>query len=538
MAAKAGGRATAVSPQALAAFRSLYGLDRPPPERFGLWVLHAARFDFGRSFSRRTSDHGEDRGRAPRDARAEPLGSPRRARPRGSARNRRRAPAGGAPRPGFGHARRRPLRDAVLRPRARPAPRLLGRAPLDPALLGPGAASGARPPRRDARAPDGGVPGAFARACLVSALANPAAAAGRARGEGSGAAVKRALRRSAAPFAAIGAALVPSSWRAPSSWNASSRSRARAAPRGRRLRPGRPDGPRPDVRLGRSRRGRLVPRGDRLGLPRPEAARRGPAAGRRGRSRVSRRRARIWRAAALFALFPPLALLAPLLARAKGPGSRRGPGSAPDASRSVRSRFRGPRPPPPAAGPRPPPRHGRPRARRPRAPAARRARCPSRPASSPRRLRSSSAPAWAPSAGWAGGRADRAVPLPRGRRPGVPALVLVVGRRGLPAAVFRDRGDPDRPHGLARDRRASSARRRCGCAASLRRRGAGGRRVADRASSSSTSSRGAVAPALAPAALRPRSGGSPGGVALVPRSRHAAARRLVGTRPRRRPREL
>ena len=49
----------------------------------------------------------------------------------------------------------------------------------------------------------------FVRACVVSALADPAATAGRARGEGGAAAVRRALRRSAAPFAALGAALVP-----------------------------------------------------------------------------------------------------------------------------------------------------------------------------------------------------------------------------------------------------------------------------------------------------------------------------------------
>ena len=51
MAARSGTRAVALSPEALAAFRNLYGLDRPAPERFGLWVLRAASLDFGLSLS-------------------------------------------------------------------------------------------------------------------------------------------------------------------------------------------------------------------------------------------------------------------------------------------------------------------------------------------------------------------------------------------------------------------------------------------------------------------------------------------------------
>src|SRR5664279_4683990 len=50
LAARAGGnRAVAISPEALAAFRHLYGLDRPLTERFLTWVWRAARLDFGRS---------------------------------------------------------------------------------------------------------------------------------------------------------------------------------------------------------------------------------------------------------------------------------------------------------------------------------------------------------------------------------------------------------------------------------------------------------------------------------------------------------
>jgi peptide/nickel transport system permease protein len=50
----------------------------------------------------------------------------------------------------------------------------------------------------------------FTRVCVAAALADPAALAGRARGEGPFEQTLRALRRSSAAFAAMGAALVPS----------------------------------------------------------------------------------------------------------------------------------------------------------------------------------------------------------------------------------------------------------------------------------------------------------------------------------------
>src|SRR5207244_3582637 len=50
----------------------------------------------------------------------------------------------------------------------------------------------------------------FVRTCLLDALGSPAALAGRARGESGREVVLRALRRSAVPFAAMGAALLPS----------------------------------------------------------------------------------------------------------------------------------------------------------------------------------------------------------------------------------------------------------------------------------------------------------------------------------------
>lgn len=210
MAAKAGSRATVASPEALAAFRTLYGLDRPPLERFGLWALHAARLQFGVSLS-------DGRPVAARVAGALPatltlnaaslllalvLGVP--------------AGIGAARRPG-GRLDRLSgmLGDALF---ATPS-FVLGLV----LLLVFSGWLGVTPLFSDGRGfrdyalpvvtlalPTAAFLARFVRACVVSALAEPAAAAGRARGEGSGAAVRRALRRSAAPFAALGAALVPS----------------------------------------------------------------------------------------------------------------------------------------------------------------------------------------------------------------------------------------------------------------------------------------------------------------------------------------
>src|SRR6266480_2792341 len=50
LAARAGTRAYAVSPEAVAAFRVTYGLDAPLPVRLGKWLANAATFRFGRSF--------------------------------------------------------------------------------------------------------------------------------------------------------------------------------------------------------------------------------------------------------------------------------------------------------------------------------------------------------------------------------------------------------------------------------------------------------------------------------------------------------
>ncbi len=210
MAARAAGRATAVSPQALAAFRSLYGLDRPAIERFGLWIVRAARLDFGLSLS-------DGRPVMARVADALPatltlnaaalllalaLGVP--------------AGIGAARRPGGGLDRiSGALGDALFATPSFVLGLVLllvfsGWLRLTPLFSDAGGARGYLLPVVTLALPTAAFLARFVRACVASALADPATAAGRARGEGSGDAVRRALRRSAAPFAAMGAALVPS----------------------------------------------------------------------------------------------------------------------------------------------------------------------------------------------------------------------------------------------------------------------------------------------------------------------------------------
>ena len=212
LAARAGGnRAVAVSPEALAAFRHLYGLDRPVVERFVTWVWRAARLDFGRSLV-------DGQPVTLRVARALPatfalnmaalllaclIGVPL-----GIAAARR--PGGRLDRisglvcdaffatPTFvlglvlllvfsGWLRITPLfADAESGVRAF----LLPVATLSLASLA--------------------LVARFVRVCVAAALADPAALAGRARGEGPSEEIRRALGRSSAAFAAMGAVLVPS----------------------------------------------------------------------------------------------------------------------------------------------------------------------------------------------------------------------------------------------------------------------------------------------------------------------------------------
>ena len=212
LAARAGGnRAVAVSPDALAAFRHLYGLDRPVVERFVTWVWRAARLDFGRSLV-------DGQLVTLRVARALPatfalnvaalllaclIGVPL-----GIATARR--PAGRLDRiSGF-------LCDALFS-----TPTfvlglvflLVFSGWLRVTPLFADTETGLRGfllPVATLALASLALITRFVRVCVAAALADPAALAGRARGERPSEEVRRALRRSSAALAAMGAVLVPS----------------------------------------------------------------------------------------------------------------------------------------------------------------------------------------------------------------------------------------------------------------------------------------------------------------------------------------
>jgi peptide/nickel transport system permease protein len=211
LAARSGNtRAAAVSPEALAAFRRLYGLDRPAPERFVLWVVHAVRLDFGFSLSDGRPVGARIAGALPATL-ALNLGALLVALGLG-------VPAGiaAARRPG-GRADRitGAVGDALYATPSFVLGLLLllvfsGWLRWTPLFSDAG--TGARGyvlPVATLALPTAALMARVVRACVAAALADPATAAGRARGESSAAAVRRALRRSAAPFAALAAALVP-----------------------------------------------------------------------------------------------------------------------------------------------------------------------------------------------------------------------------------------------------------------------------------------------------------------------------------------
>lgn len=212
LAARAGGnRAVAVSPEALAAFRHLYGLDRPVLERFLTWTWRAARLDFGRSLV-------DGQPVTLRIASALPatfalntaalllaclIGVPL-----GVAAARR--PGGRLDKvSGF-------LCDALF---SMPT-FVLGlvfllvfSGWLRVTPLFADAETGLRGfllPVATLALASLALVARFVRVCVEAALADPAALAGRARGEGPSEEIRRALRRSSAAFAAMGAALVPS----------------------------------------------------------------------------------------------------------------------------------------------------------------------------------------------------------------------------------------------------------------------------------------------------------------------------------------
>jgi len=209
MAARAGSRATSLSPEALTAFRRLYGLDRPPLERFGVWIVRAGRLDFGLSLSDGRPVRNRVAGALPATLTlnaaalllALALGVP--------------TGVGAARRPG-GRLDRfsGTLGDALYATPSFVLGLVLllvfsGWLRVTPLFSDAGGVRGYVLPVVTLALPTAAFLARFVRACVASALADPATAAGRARGEGAAATVRRALRRSAAPFAAMGAALVP-----------------------------------------------------------------------------------------------------------------------------------------------------------------------------------------------------------------------------------------------------------------------------------------------------------------------------------------
>jgi peptide/nickel transport system permease protein len=211
LAAHGTGRAvSAPSPQALEAFRATYGLDKPLPTRFGLWLFRAFTLDFGRSF--------QD-GRGVRERIVETI-------PATLALNAGAlllailiaVPCGilSARRPGGAFDRI----SGVLFDVTFAAPSFvigmllllvfavrLGWTPLfaDAEFGWRGVAL----PIATLALASVGFLARFVRSCMLDALRSTAALAARARGEGPGAQIARALRRSAVPFAAMAAALVP-----------------------------------------------------------------------------------------------------------------------------------------------------------------------------------------------------------------------------------------------------------------------------------------------------------------------------------------
>ena len=210
LAARAGGnRAVPVSPEALVAFRHLYGLDRPVAERFVTWTWRALRLDFGRSLV-------DGQPVTARVARVLPttlalnfaalflaclVGVP--------------LGVGAARRPGGNLDR---ISGFVCDALFSTPTFVLGLLLL---LVFSGWLR-VTPLFADAETGLNGfvlpvtltlaslaLVARFVRVCVAAALADPAARAGRARGEGPSQEIRRALRRSSAPFAAMGAALVP-----------------------------------------------------------------------------------------------------------------------------------------------------------------------------------------------------------------------------------------------------------------------------------------------------------------------------------------
>ena len=209
--ALSGGSRRAASPETVEAFRADYALDRPLPARFAAWLRRAATFDFGRSL--------QD-GRPVGERIAETL-------PATLALNVPAlllslliaVPAGiaAARRPGGGFDRA----SAVLLDLLFAAPPFVVglllllvfavQLRLMPVFSGPEeGARGLVLPVVSLALAVCAPTARIVRQAVGTALASPAAAAGRARGEDPAAEIRRALRRSAGPLAALLATLLPS----------------------------------------------------------------------------------------------------------------------------------------------------------------------------------------------------------------------------------------------------------------------------------------------------------------------------------------
>jgi len=205
-----GSGARAVSPQALEAFRRLYGLDQPLPVQYLAWAGRAVRLDFGRSFQ-----DGRPVGQRLAETLpptlllngtalllalvlAVPCGVVAARRPGG-----RFDRVTGA---GFDLLFATPsfvlglLLLLVFAAKLRLAPFF-----ADPSL----GLRGLALPVSTLGLASVALLARFVRTCVRAALDDPAALAARARGEGERAAVRRALRRSAGAFSALAASLVP-----------------------------------------------------------------------------------------------------------------------------------------------------------------------------------------------------------------------------------------------------------------------------------------------------------------------------------------
>ncbi|HQR46427.1 MAG TPA: ABC transporter permease [Thermoanaerobaculia bacterium] len=210
LAARSGG-ARPASAEALAAFRRLHGLDRPLPVQFATWAARAVRLDLGRSF--------QD-GREVRERLAATL--PATLLLNGGAlllALLAAVPCGvvAARRPGGRFDR---ASGAVFDLLFATPPFVLGlllllafsvKLRLTPLFSDPAAGfSGTVLPVATLGLGAVALLSRFIRTCVRSALEDPAALAARARGESGAGSVRRALRRSAAAFSALGTVLVPS----------------------------------------------------------------------------------------------------------------------------------------------------------------------------------------------------------------------------------------------------------------------------------------------------------------------------------------